>query len=95
MHTEERDGNKVDIFAFTQGYSEGAKAVRAVFHGVADVLTLGLWEVVGTPVEAVADGTAVKVEVCYDEDDKVDFIKVLKGEEALKDIDSKEAKDKE
>ena len=29
-------------------------AGRAVAHGVMDVLTLGLWEVVGTPVEAVA-----------------------------------------
>jgi hypothetical protein len=26
---------------------------RAVMHGVLDVLTLGIWEVVGTPLEAV------------------------------------------
>ena len=30
-------------------------ALRAGAHGVLDVATLGLWEVVGTPVEAVAD----------------------------------------
>ena len=40
----------------TYAYSLGNKpsAGRAVAHGVMDVLTLGLWEIVGTPVEAVA-----------------------------------------
>ncbi len=68
--SEIRDGNKVDIFAFTQGYSAGNRTGRAVWHGVADVFTLGLWEVVGTPVEAAFDGTKVSYEVTY-KDDKV------------------------
>ena len=41
------NGCNIEIYRFTQGYSQGAKAGRAVFHGAADVLTLGLWEVVG------------------------------------------------
>ena len=69
--TGEKEGKKVDVFTFRQGYSTGAKAGRAFVHGAADVFTLGLWEVVGTPVESVASGTDVKVEVTYDENDKV------------------------
>ena len=70
MASEEKDGKKHEIFAFTQGYSGGAKAGRAVFHGVADVLTLGLWEIVGTPTEGVFDGKEMAYEVSYDDDDR-------------------------
>jgi hypothetical protein len=34
-------------------------------------LTLGLWEVVGTPIEAIATGTDMTVVVTYDENDRV------------------------
>ncbi len=37
--SEIRDGKKHEIYKFIQGYSVGAKAGRAVFHGAADVLT--------------------------------------------------------
>lgn len=73
----DKGGSKVDIFAFTQGYSAGAKAGRAFFHGAADFFTLGLWEVVGTPVESVASGTEMKVEVTYDEKDQVKAAEVI------------------
>lgn len=46
----EHDGKKWDIWRFKQGYSGGAKVGRAAGHAVMDVFTLGLWEVVGTPV---------------------------------------------
>ena len=72
--TETRDGKKVDVFSFTQGYSKPAKTARAVFHGAADVFTLGLWEVVGTPTEAVFDGTKMAVEVTYDGNDRVETV---------------------
>ena len=68
---ENPDGTLTDTFVFVQGYSSGNKAGRALFHGAADVLTLGLWEVIGTPVEAVADGTEVAVQVEYDANEKV------------------------
>ncbi|UCG07098.1 MAG: hypothetical protein JSV83_00105 [Desulfobacterales bacterium] len=87
--TETKDNIRSDIFTFVQGYSSGVKASRAAFHGVADVLTFGLWEVVGTPVESVADGTEVKVQVTYDESDCVDYIQVLKGNDLIKGINSK------
>ena len=71
ISSETKDGQKVDVFAFVQGYSTGAKTSRAIFHGVADVFTAGLWEVVGTPTEAVFHGTKVSYEITYDERDKV------------------------
>jgi hypothetical protein len=78
----ERDSNKVDVFAFRQGYSKGARAGRAFFHAAADVFTLGLWEVVGTPIESVASGTDVKAEVTYDEDDRVKSTEIIEQEKA-------------
>lgn len=72
--SEEKNGKKYDIFRFTQGYSGGAKAGRAVAHGVASVLTLGLWELIGTPVEAVNSGDLTAYEVGYGSDDRVDVV---------------------
>lgn len=72
------DGKKYEIYSFVQGYSAGAKAGRAVFHGAADVLTLGLWEVVGTPTEGTFDGNEMAYEVRYDSDDKVEQVVLLK-----------------
>lgn len=64
-------GGRKDIFTFIQGYSSGAKASRALFHGAADVFTLGLWEAVGTPIEASFDGKKITVRVIYDANDRV------------------------
>ncbi len=47
------------------------KAARAFFHGAADVFTFGLWEVIGTPGEAIFSGSKMKVEVVYDAEDRV------------------------
>jgi hypothetical protein len=86
---ENADGTLTDTFVFVQGYSSGSKAGRALFHGAADVLTLGLWEVIGTPVEAVADGTEMKVQVEYDANEKVQNVIALTGEEELKGVNTK------
>ena len=43
---------------------------RAVAHGVMDVLTLGIWEVVGTPVE-VLKGDKLHLIVVYDKDGRL------------------------
>ncbi len=92
IHTKENaDGTLTDTFVFVQGYSTGSKAGRALFHGAADFFTLGLWEVIGTPVEAVADGTDVQVQVDYDANEKVQNIIALAGGEVLKGVDSKGA----
>ena len=83
IHTEERPDGRMDIYKFVQGYHGGVKAGRALFHGTADVFTLGLWEVIGTPVEALYDGTEVKVEVYYDSSDKVRSVNTISGGEVI------------
>ena len=79
INSENRDGKKTDIFKFIQGYSTGAKAGRALFHGAADVFTLGLWEVVGTPVEGAFDGDEMAFKVTYDASDRVEEWELLQG----------------
>ena len=76
--SEIRNGRKYEIFKFVQGYSTGAKAGRALFHGAADVMTLGLWEVVGTPTEAVFSGDEMAFEVSYDQNDRIDQVMTIK-----------------
>ncbi|MGO9021661.1 MAG: hypothetical protein ACLQVJ_25270 [Syntrophobacteraceae bacterium] len=78
----------VEIYRFTQGYSKGAKTARAVFHGAADVCTLGLWEVVGTPVETIASGEKMTIKVTYDDNlyaTKIDIHTESKKEESTDD----------
>jgi hypothetical protein len=77
------EGVRTDIFSFTQGYSGGAKAGRAIFHGAADVATLGLWEAVGTPTEGYFNGTQLSAQVTYDPQDRVTAVVPLKGSEEL------------
>jgi hypothetical protein len=75
-----KNGEKVEVYKFTQGYSGGAKAGRAIFHGAADVFTIGLWEVAATPIEGMANGTEMVYEIKYGTDDKVLEAKNLKTE---------------
>lgn len=82
--SEEREGTLTDVFAFKQGYSKPVKAGRAFAHGAADVFTFGLWEVVGVPVETLADGTEVQVEVRYDARRVVESVQVIRGQDAVK-----------
>jgi len=52
--------------------------MRAVMHGVLDVATLGLWEVIGTPVEMSQGGkTYIPVRVCYNDMQEVEKIEFL------------------
>jgi len=86
--TRVEDEKKCDVFKFVQGYSDGAKIGRSIFHGAADVFTLGLWEVAGTPIEAIANGNEVKVEVFYDANDTVERVNVIKGNDVMKGVTS-------
>jgi hypothetical protein len=76
--SEDREGRKIEIFRFIQGYSTGVKTGRVIFHSVADVFTLGLWEVVGMPTETVFSGSEMAFQVSYDDDDQVDEVIFLK-----------------
>ena len=76
--SEFRDGKRYEIFKFIQGYSTGAKAGRAFFHGAANVVTLGLWELVGTPTEITFSGDEMAFQVKYDESDVVEEVAIIK-----------------
>ena len=76
--SEARAGKRVEVYAFTQGYSKAARVSRTIGHGAADVLTLGLWEAVGTPTEAAFNGKRVVYEVTYDASDRIEQVVVLK-----------------
>ncbi len=78
--SEQREGETIDVFTFKQGYAKTTKAARALAHGAADVATFGLWEVVGIPMETIADGTDVQLEVHYGPDHHVASVHVIKGD---------------
>lgn len=84
MHLIDRAGQKVDIYNFVQGFGVLERGARAVLHGAADVATLGLWEVIGTPIEGVANGTEVSVEATYDREERVAKVTPLTGQGAIK-----------
>jgi hypothetical protein len=67
---QDKDGNWIDTYFIVQGNEPSAG--RAVGHGALDVVTLGLWEVFGTPIEAAA-GKEQKSRyvIYYDENQKI------------------------
>jgi len=67
----EEDGKKVDLFSITQGYSKGVRMARATGHLTAEIMTLGLWGIVGTPLEQSYNGTILGYKVWYNDENKV------------------------
>ncbi len=67
---QDKDGNWIGTYLIVKGNEPSAG--RAIGHGVMDVLTFGLWEVLGTPIEMVA-GMEDKSRfiVYYNEDQKI------------------------
>lgn len=75
--SEKTETGRKEIYTFVQGYSKMAKAGRALFHGTADLFTIGLWEAVGTPIEGAFDGKTISVRVDFDKDECVRESKTL------------------
>ncbi len=73
--THNAAGNRVDVFKLKRG--DTPSAGRAIAHGVMDVVTLCVWEVVGTPIEAT-QGETFCVTVYYDNQDKI--VRTLPGD---------------
>ena len=69
-----RDGKRVDTFRFKQGEPGNKKYGRAALHAGMDLITLGIWEVVGTPVEIMSIQPETAIDVTYDERDRVEFV---------------------
>lgn len=69
------DDGRVDVFELQRGNAPSGG--RALAHGAIDLFTLGLWEVIGTPIEAM-QGESYTLTIEYDKQDKVK--KVFTGE---------------
>ena len=69
------DGNRVDVYEYEIGNEPSTG--RAIGHGVMDVLTLGAWEIIGTPIEGI-QGEKYHATVTFDQTDKVIAIKSKK-----------------
>ena len=83
VHTAMAPTGRKDIYKFQHGYHGAVRAGRAVAHGAASIATLGLWEVIGTPLEGYANGSQLSVEVQYDGNDQVAQVVPLKGAEEI------------
>lgn len=59
-------------------HREGSKAAAVAGHVVMDVLTLGLWEVVGTPLELAAQDKFTSYILVYNTSQKVESVEVIK-----------------
>ena len=75
--TRMRGGGSIDVYEYEIGNEPDAG--RAVLHGIADVLTLGLWELVGTPIEGVA-GEVFQTTIIYNRREQVAKIEARKVE---------------
>ena len=62
---KDSEGNEIEVYSFVDGYNTATKSSRAVFHFAADVMTLGLWELVGNPVEGAYKGDKLVYRVTY------------------------------
>lgn len=66
-----RDENGVIISEDYFVQEKKGSIFRAIMHGVLDLATLGVWEIIGTPVEMSKEGKkGVPVRVFYTEDGK-------------------------
>jgi hypothetical protein len=74
------DGRRADVYAYEIGNEPSGG--RAAGHAVMDVLTLGIWEVVGTPIEGV-QGEKYNATIVYDENDRVVDLKSAKVASAM------------
>ncbi len=72
------DGQLQAIYRYEIG-NEPSPA-RAVMHGVADILTFGIWEVVGTSIEGM-QGTTYEATIVYDAESEVKSIEIVSVDE--------------
>ena len=77
-------GHQVDLFKFTQGQAGAAKVGKGMLYGVLAVGTLGLSEIVTSPMEgAIGAGADMQIKVTYDNKDAVLAVNMLKDDRWL------------
>lgn len=67
-------GELVEVY---QVQKERGSATRALMHGALDVSTCGLWEVVGTPIEACDTKEYYVIKTYYDHNEYIKKIELL------------------
>jgi hypothetical protein len=69
IQTAASDGDqRTDVYQYETGNEPSPG--RAIGHGVMDFLTLGLWEIAGTPIEGF-QGETHRITIAYDGTDHV------------------------
>lgn len=84
---KDEESNEYDIFGFQEGNSKGWGVTRGILYGILDVATLGVWEVIGTPIEGgISGGNKRNIRVVYKEKKvfRVDDLTPKSSPEALK-----------
>jgi hypothetical protein len=84
LDTRPTDRGGVDVFTFKQGYSRANRTARALGHATGTIMTAGVWEIAGIPIESWFDGTDVKMEVAYGPYGEVESVTVFEGADALR-----------
>ncbi|MDP1880353.1 MAG: hypothetical protein Q8K60_05385 [Parachlamydiaceae bacterium] len=68
-------GELIEVYQFKK---EQGSAARAFMHGLLDVSTFGLWEVIGTPVEVcMTEDKSFVIKVYYDYQENIKKIELL------------------
>ena len=88
IEVQDKDGLWIDTYLIVKGNEPSVG--RAAAHGVMDVLTIGLWEVIGTPMELVEELDEYKnrFEIYYDKGNKIQRMERIYGETEPVDEDS-------
>ena len=71
------DGTREEVFEFYEGSSSGWGIGRGIFHLLADLFTVALWEVVATPTEYVLKGDKLTAQTNFDNADRLTSFRVL------------------
>ncbi len=88
--TVDEEGNYVESYLIVKGNEPSAG--RAILHSTLDDMTLGLWEIIGTPIELIAGSESyTRATIYYDSDLKIrdiQFVEVETNEDPTGQIES-------
>ena len=74
------DGERTDVYEYE--YGDEPSRSNAIAYGVMDIYFIGLWELVGTPIEGTR-GEHYYATIEYDQDDKVTAFKTFLTEPGI------------
>jgi hypothetical protein len=79
MSTRTEDGGVKDVYKIVENAgTKETKTLAIVGHTTMDVVTLGLWEIVGTPLEIATQEEATVFILYYDSDYKLSHYEAIK-----------------